>query len=75
MAFFSYKGMWRNKEWETFLLFSVICSNVVSDHNEFFIGLVLIAHLEREVFSTLEAGIPPAGLPGPTHNLLELIQI
>lgn len=56
------------------LLFSVICSNVVSDHNKSF-GLVLMAYLEREVFSTLDAGILPIGLPGPTHNLLGLFQI
>lgn len=70
-----YKGMWRNKEWETYFLFSVICSNVVvSDHNKFIFGLVLVAYSGREMFSTLDVGICPVGLPGPTHNLLGLLQ-
>lgn len=33
-----------------------------------------MAYSERQMFSTLDAGIHPVGLPGPTHSLLGLLQ-
>lgn len=69
--------MWRNEEWKTgyvHFFFSVICCKLVPEHHKFFFRLVLTACLGREVFSTLDAGIPPVCLPGSTCNLLGLFR-
>lgn len=73
-GFYSYllkecEGM-RNERLDIFAVISVICCNVVPEHHKFFFRLVLMAHLGREVFSTLDTDIPPVCLPGSTCNLL-----